>query len=113
MFTLAEKHLSKLCEQNSFEIGSGEMVFFGLRGCLPVDDNDHTFRKEQQLKTESINYINPRCTFIQWRPAKNDFAVFPGSTVPNVKHVRSSVEKGGAGANQMMTGFLVASWLSV
>jgi hypothetical protein len=105
MFTLSEKHLSKLCEQNSFEIGSSEIIFFGLRGCLPADDIDHIFRKEQQLIRASINHTNPRCTLIQWKPDKGEFAVFPGSTVPNRKYVGKSLDKGGAGANQMMTGY--------
>ena len=80
MFTLSEKHLSNLCDQNSFKIDNSEMVFLGLRGCLPADDTDHTFRSEQQLKDADVNHKNPRCTLIQWRPAKGEFAVFPGFT---------------------------------
>ena len=105
MFTLTEKHLSKLCEQNSFKIDSNVMVFFGLRGCLPVDDADHSFRSEHKLEQAEINHINPRCTLIQWRPDKGEFAVFPGSTVPSRKYIGPSLDKGGAGANQMMTGY--------
>lgn len=105
MFTLTEKHLSKLLDQNSFEIDTSLMVFFGLRGCLPIDDTDHTFRSEQQLERTNINHVNPRCTFIQWKPKKGEFAVFPGSTVPSRKYVGKSLEKGGVGANQMMTGY--------
>ena len=105
MFTLAEKHLSKLCEQNFFEIDSSVMIFFGLRGCLPADDLDHTFRTEHQLISASINHTNPRCTLIQWRPANGEFAVFPASTVPSRKYIGKSLEKGGVGANQMMTGY--------
>jgi len=105
MFTLTEKHLSKLCEQNSFEIDRSVMVFFGLRGCLPVDDTNHTFRTEHQLQSVNINHVNPRCTLIQWKPDKGEFAVFPGSTVPNRKYVGTALNSGGAGANQMLTGY--------
>ena len=105
MFTLTEKHLSKLIEWNSFNVDTGIMVFFGLRGCLPVDDINHTFRSEQQLQSVNINHVNPRCTFIQLKPGEGEFAVFPGSTVPNRKYIAKSLDRAGAGANQMMTGF--------
>jgi len=104
-FTLTDKNLRKLCEVNSFITSSNEMVFFGLRGMLPVNLEDHTFRVEQILELADINYINPRCTLGQWFPKDKKFAIFPGSTVPHQSYVSSSVLTNGEGSNQLMTGY--------
>ena len=104
-FKLTDSVLRRMCEVNSFPIRSNEMVFFGLRGALPVNVEDCEFGNEQNIVLGDINYINPRCTLGQWMPKKKEFAVFAGSTVPHRDYVGKSMQKGGAGANQLMTGY--------
>ena len=104
-YTLTEQHLHRLCEINNFNLPTGQMILFGLRGCLPVDTTDHDFATEHEVDFKELNYVNPRCTIIQWRPADGEFAVFPGSTVPSLKHVRTGATHGGSGVNQLATGY--------
>jgi hypothetical protein len=104
-FTLTDKDLRKLCEVNNFSVPTNEMVLFGLRGLLPVNLEDHTFKTEHNVELADINYINPRCTLGQWLPKDKKFAIFPGSTIPHQSHVKDSVTKNGQGANQLMTGY--------
>jgi hypothetical protein len=104
-YTLTTKHLQRLCDINAFAIPADAMVFFGLRGCLPTDPSDHTFRNQQtMLDFTAPNYVNPHCTLGQWLPADDTFAVYPASTVPTRRYVASAREKGGVGTNEMMTG---------
>lgn len=102
-FILTEESLWKLWKQNQFLIPDNECVFFGLRGCLPVIEDDWSFAREHALEITEVNYLNPRCTLGQWVPGKG-FALFPGSTVPHQKYVRSAKAVGGQGANQLITG---------
>lgn len=104
MIVLKEHHLRSLCEINSFKLPGNGIIFLGLRGCLPVDDNDHSFKNTHKAALNPINHTNPRCTLIQWKPKEKTFAVFPGSTVPHKKYISSSLQRGGVGANQLMTG---------
>lgn len=105
MFSFKESHLKKLCAINSFEVPKDELLFFGLRGALPVNDNMFDFKKEHRLFLTELNYLSPRCTLGQWNPSAGTFAVFPGSTVPHLNYVKLSQAKGGSGANQLMTGY--------
>ena len=68
IFKISEDHLRRLCQINSFKISGNGMVFFGFRGCMPVNDENHEFQKEHQLILADINNINPRCTLGQWLP---------------------------------------------
>lgn len=102
---LNEKDLRRLCEINSFPIPLDRMIFFGLRGCLPEDDEDHEFKTEHGISIETVNYMNPRCTLGQWLPQEGKIALFPGSTVPHKKHIRTSLTKSGRGCNALMTGY--------
>lgn len=104
-YTLTEQHLHRLCEINNFNVPTDQMIFFGIRGSLPVDTSNHDFAAQHDLSSLDVNYVNPRCTLIQWRPAKGDFAVFPGSTVPNISYIKAAKAKNGAGANQLVTGY--------
>ncbi|MGI8430755.1 MAG: peptidoglycan-binding domain-containing protein [Chthoniobacterales bacterium] len=81
------------------------LVFFGFRGCLPLDPEDVSFAPSRSLKTAEVNYLNPRCTLGQWMPERRTLAVFPGSTCPNQALVISAKGKGGAGVNQLLTGY--------
>lgn len=104
-FNLTNSVLRRMCEVNSFSVRSNEMVFFGIRGALPVDVEDCDFGKEKNIVLGDINYMNPRCTLGQWLPKEKELAVFSGSTVPHHNYVRKSVSRGGEGANQLMTGY--------
>lgn len=104
-FTLKEKHLQRLCLLNGFQIPPAELIFFGLRGCLPTTEDTMTFRTQQQVELTQVDYLHPRCTLGQWRPAEGTFALFPGSTIPNQQNVKNAVLNGGRGSNQLMTGY--------
>jgi hypothetical protein len=103
MFVLSEEHLLRLWRLNQFTVPTDRWVLFGLRGCLPVDDDDLSFARSHTLRVEAVDYTHPRCTLGQWQPG-NGFAVFAGSTVPHRKHVEESRPQGGAGTNQLLTG---------
>lgn len=106
MVSLDSLSLHRLLAQNSFALPSGiELCFVGLRGAVPAGDGSDEFQKNQHIQLADVNYVNPRCTIVQWRPATGEMAIFPGSTVPHVKEVRRAFERGGQGANQLMTGF--------
>ena len=104
-YTLQEQHLRRLCEINNFDVPTDQMIFFGIRGSLPFNPLNNAFAAQHDISLTDVNYVNPRCTLIQWRPAKGDFAVFPGSTVPNISYIKSAKAKNGIGANQLVTGY--------
>ena len=103
--TLLEEYLRMLCTLNHFPIPAQPLVFFGLRGAIPVNDENHDFGSARSLSMAEVDSLHPRCTIGQWRPAERTLAVFPGSTVPHLNHIRSAQAAGGQGANQLMTGF--------
>lgn len=103
-FSINESHLNRLCEVNSFPAPQDRMIFFGIRGCLPMNTSDHRFLQQNSFNLLEVNYMNPRCTIGQWRPADNTFAVFPGSTSPHINFYQNG---NGAGANQLMPGYYV------
>jgi hypothetical protein len=104
-FELSHSLLLALCARNFFPAPGDGMIFFGLRGCLPVDPEDHSFAESQTLKLAEVNYRNPRCTLGQWIPASEELAVYPGSTCPNAESVAGARRDGGEGANQLLTGY--------
>lgn len=104
-FTLTTQHLQRLCDINKFPVPNSGLIFFGLRGCLPINLSDHSFQAQHDLQVRDVDYISPRCTLAQWRPQRGDFALFPGSTVPNLQFIKKAKVNGGQGANQLMTGY--------
>lgn len=102
---LSDSVLRRLCEINCFVVPDNELVFFGLRGCLPVNPDDNEFAQQHALEVVAYDYIHPRCVLAQWRPDDRTLAVFPGSTVPHAKYVKTSVERNGSGTNQVMSGY--------
>jgi hypothetical protein len=102
-FKITESQLRRLWEASCFPVPTDQMVFFGLRGCLPSSDSDHEFRTEQDVDIVEPDYTYPRCTLGQWYQGK--IALFPGSTVPHRKYIERAMAKNGVGANQMMTGY--------
>ncbi|MBC8031701.1 MAG: peptidoglycan-binding protein [Pyrinomonadaceae bacterium] len=101
MFTIQHHHLEKLCEVHSYPVPSDGMIFFGIRGCLPVDVFNHDFLAQQSLNLTTVDFTSPRCTLGQWLPSKQMLAVFPGSTSPH----KSYTSAGATSANQLMTGY--------
>jgi len=101
MFTIQHQHLQKLCEVNSFPVPAEGMIFFGVRGCLPVDVFNHDFLAQQSLNVTPVDYTSPRCTLGQWLPTNQTLAVFPGSTSPHKKYTTAGANK----ANQLMPGY--------
>ncbi len=102
MFSLHSNHLERLCKLNSFPVPSDELVVFGIRGCLPAIDDAHDFAVSHPVEMTPINYRNPRCTLILWRPGEGTFAVFPGSTIPSINNIRRARLRDGRGANRLM-----------
>jgi hypothetical protein len=96
--------LRRLCRLSAYAINEKEMLFFGLRGCVPDDPDDQTWGKTQTVNGAPLNYRNPRCVLGQWLPASAEIAIFPGSTVPTAKYVESAVKNDGQGTNQLFTG---------
>jgi hypothetical protein len=101
-FKLTAAHLRLLWEANCFPVPMDHMVFFGLRGCLPLDDADHEFSTEHTVELAEPDYTHPRCTLGQWYQGK--VALFAGSTVPHRKYIEKALARNGVGTNQMMTG---------
>lgn len=103
MFTLQEKHLRKLCEINHFPYSEDEVYLFGLRECLPVHDDNHSFFSSHLMKLSTGNYVHPRCTIMIWKPGQS-FATFPGSTLPSQRNIRKAKTQRGQGANRLVPG---------
>lgn len=105
MFTLTEDHLRSLFALANFELPDDPMIFFGLRGCLPLDEAGTDFAGSHRLEFLGPNYTHMRCTLGQWKPG-GGFAVFPGSTVPHRRVIESAIPRNGVGVNQMAYCFL-------
>jgi hypothetical protein len=97
--------LKKICQLNQFDLPDTALVFIGIRGCIPINVQDQQFKASHPLSVIDINYINPRCTLLQWRLSDNKIATFPGSTVPHVSSIKQAKIANGVGANCLFTGF--------
>lgn len=104
MFEIKPSHIIRLAKVNSFPVPDNEMFFFGLRGCLPIDEDSTDFKQSQMVETIDFDHKHPRCTLGQYDPEKG-IALFPGSTVPHLSHIQNSLEKGGRGTNMLLTGY--------
>ena len=104
-FLIDDALMRRLAQVNCFPVADEGMVFFGLRGALPVDTDDCRFDAAHALNVETTDYRHPRCTVGQWIPADGLLAVFAGSTVPHLRHIRDAVARGGVGVNQLLTGY--------
>lgn len=105
MFTINSNILETLSSINHFTINEDELIFFGLRGTLPVDEDNHEYQKDHLVQLTEIDYSHPRCTLIQWKPSEKMIAIFPGSTVPHLRNIKRSLERGGRGTNMLLTGY--------
>jgi hypothetical protein len=104
MFTLTVEHLKHMAKINFFPMPESQILFFGLRGCLPVSDDSTQFTNEHQIELTPYDHIHPRCTLGQNNPKKG-IALFPGSTVPHQRNIQRSLELGGRGTNMILTGY--------
>jgi hypothetical protein len=102
--TITDALLRRLCHLSAYPINENEMLFFGLRGCVPIIPNDQAWGKTRTVNGAPLNYRNPRCVLGQWLPKTGEIAVFPGSTVPTGKYVEAAVKNEGEGTNQLFTG---------
>ena len=104
MFKINDAVLRRLCEVYAYKVPDAGMVFFGLRGCLPVDPFNQSFRKERAVGAAPLDTFSPGCTIGQWLPESQTVA-------PSAEHRASSQQlqtalaRGGAGANQLMPGY--------
>ena len=103
-FALSEAHLQTLFEASNFVIPDGEMIFIGLRGCVPLDVSGTGFAGSHQVEYLGVDYLHLRCSLVQWKPGSG-FAIFPGSTVPHLSSVQARIAHGGAGVNQLALGY--------
>jgi len=101
---VSHEGLSLLARRACLDVPDTGLVFFGVRGLLPLDVGGTPFAAEHRVRLTSIDHESMRCTLGQWRPATGDVAVFPGSTVPNRKAVQRARTTGGVGANMLMPG---------
>jgi peptidoglycan hydrolase-like protein with peptidoglycan-binding domain len=90
--------LRRLFARCAYPFPEDEMVFFGIRGALPVDLDDWSSSKRKLLRLSTIDYRNMACTIGQWTP-ESGIAVFPGSTVPNERLIAAAANRVGEGAN--------------
>ncbi len=107
MFSLTEESVKRMWQRCNFPIPDHDMIFFGVRGLLPVNQSGTDFADSHVVSVETPDYKHMRCTIGQWKPG-HGIALFPGSTVPSNNasndHVTSAMNKGGFGANQLMLG---------
>ena len=103
-FALSGALLRRMAERTCVEVPSGALVFFGIRGLLPLDLSGTDFAREHRVRAADIDNLRLRCTLGQWRPADDRIALFPGSTVPHRNAIASAQASGGIGANMLMLG---------
>ena len=103
-FMLSSGLLHRMAERSCIEVPKGELVFFGIRGLLPLDLSGTAFAAEHRVRQADIDNLRLRCTLGQWRPADGTLALFPGSTVPFRDAIATARASGGVGANMLMLG---------
>ena len=109
-FTLTAAHLQSLCRANRFDVGTDELVVFGLRGCRITGTNDGAFHDSVELEAVLPDHHESRCVIGVWKrtPASaQQVAVFTASTVPFRDYMRGhACEPSNADklANMLLTG---------
>lgn len=101
---LSHDLLSTMAERICAAVPTDGLVLFGLRGALPLDLGGTDFAPSRTIRLVDYNHQLMRCTIGQWRPADRTVAVFPGSTVPNLRAISTARAAGGSGANMLMLG---------
>jgi hypothetical protein len=105
-YELTSAHLRLMFEIANFEIPADDMVFVGLRGTSPVDISGTGFAGSHMVQDKGTDYLHMRCSLVQWRPAADQLAIYPGSTVPYLTDVQERVRHGGTRVNQLATCYL-------
>lgn len=103
MFTLTEQALETAFKRSRLEPRTGGAVLFGIRGATPAGAGSGRLQPEQTLVSTVPDYVRPRCTLGYWKPGRG-LAVFPGSTVPNLRYVKKALGDRGEGTNQLCFG---------
>lgn len=100
---LNEAHLLALWKRSQYPVYDGGLIVFGIRSCLPVDYAGTEFAKSHEIVLTQLNYQTMRCTIGLWDPGKG-FALYPGSTVPELRVVRARIPFRGNRVNQLGRG---------
>lgn len=105
-FQLTSDGLQRLALLNQLDLpGNNELIFIGLRGAMMSRPMEQGFAISQSFSTSDINYVNPRCTLLQWKRREGTIAAFPASTVPHVRNIKVAQTRNGMGTNCLMTGY--------
>jgi hypothetical protein len=106
MFELDHHCLERLTSSNAFDLGDAPCVLFGLRGCLPVEEQDLTPLSRETFEPCALDWFHPRCALGIWDRTKGLLAATAGSTVPNRNAVEGSLrawrERRRESANQLV-----------
>jgi hypothetical protein len=105
--TFSSDNLRKLLRLNFTNFSEIDYMVFGIRGATPVSANFDTFKIAHQIEKTDVDYTVAHCTIGIWKPVENTIALFPASTVPNLKYMKEQLAAGTAlaVANAMMTGY--------
>ncbi|WP_410220693.1 peptidoglycan-binding domain-containing protein [Pedobacter sp.] len=103
-FNINDALIKDLIHINQYTLPENDLIFIGIRGAISTTPNDQAFKKAQTLNLMDINYINPRCTILQWATKTNQLASFPASTVPHISSIKAALVHQGLGANSLFTG---------
>jgi hypothetical protein len=104
-YSITHDLLEQLGRRSQLDLPDDEMIFFGIRGCVPVDPETHTFAESHSVRSSPVTYKQPRCTLGQWLPAEKRIAIYPGSTCPNEGGIKMAAGHGGDKANLLLTGY--------
>lgn len=105
-FTLTGSVIRRLFALNSFAIPDDRAVLFGLRGSLPLNEKEYDLTSSRQVETVMPDHRHPRCTIGVWLPQSDQFAAYPGSTLPYYKSVEKAISAEGEGCNQLVPSYL-------
>jgi hypothetical protein len=105
MFLLSFSDLLRAFQLLGYPHPGKELVFVGIRGCLPVEPLGCAWKPEVRLHAVELDYIHPRCTLLQWDIAEQRIAAYPGSTVPSRLALEKAKRRSGRGANQLVEGY--------
>lgn len=101
MFILNQKSFNELKSKLNI---SKDIDIIGIRGAKA--NTYCVISDELIIEKQEIDYKTMKCLFIV--KIDNSFIAFHGSTVPNIRYVKESIEKNGNGTNQLEYGFYEA-----
>lgn len=114
LFTLDAQLLDLYCRLNDIELAENTRTLIGIRGArlfgTDSGENFLPFDTGPGIGEMRADHESPRCVIGVWNRDDGKIALFPGSTVPNRKHMRVQAAKCRDGqptemkANQLPTG---------